>query len=266
MQGNYGQSLRWVLQHEGGYANLKADPGGATNKGVTQKTYDAYRRAIGAPVHDVRGIDDNEVEQIYREQYAKPVWFDRLPSGLDYALFDFAVNSGVSRAVKMLQGIVGVRQDGIMGNQTLAAVKKQDPVALSRALCDARLAFVRRLKTWKIFGRGWQRRIEQVARRACALAKDQDLPAHDALEPLTGGQKAGGEQSLAGSIASSRRSKAAVAGGAGVVLSAVPEALELAQPAKEAFAFGKYAAFIGMVITAAALAYIVWVRSRDVRD
>ena len=129
MQGNFEQALHWVLQHEAGYVNLKSDPGGATNRGITQKTYDAYRRAKGVPVRDVRDIDDVEVRAIYREQYARPVWFDALPSGVDYALFDFAVNSGVSRAVKYVQRIVGVRQDGIMGNQTLSAIRAQDAAA-----------------------------------------------------------------------------------------------------------------------------------------
>lgn len=263
MQSNYERAFGWVLQHEGGYVNLKADPGGATNKGVTQKTYDAYRAGLGMPKQSVREIGEDEVAQIYREQYAKPIWFDRLPSGVDYALFDFAVNSGVSRAVKMIQGIVGVRQDGIMGNQTLAAIRAFGTASLILDLCDARLAFVRRLKTWPTFGRGWQKRIDQVRQRAAALASSGVLQPEDAPSPVTGSHKADGEQSLSGSIASSRRSKAAMAGGAGVMLSAIPEALELAQPAKDAFAFGKYAALIGMVITAAALAYIIWVRSRE---
>ena len=263
MQSNYDQSLHWVLQHEGGFSDHKADPGGATNRGITQKTYDAFRAGSGKPKQSVREIGEDEVMQIYREQYAKPVWFDRLPAGVDYALFDFAVNSGVSRAVKMIQGIVGVRQDGIMGNQTLSAVRAYGTTSLILALCDARLAFVRRLKTWPTFGRGWQKRIDQVRQRAASLASAGVLQPEDAPAPVTGSHKADGEQSLAGSIVSSRRSKAAVAGGAGVLLSSIPEALELAAPAKDAFAFGRYAAFIGMVITAAALAYIVWVRSRE---
>lgn len=265
MQSNYEQALHWVLQHEAGYVHHPQDPGGATNRGITQKTYDAFRRAKGVPVRDVRDIDDVEVRAIYREQYARPVWFDVLPSGVDYALFDFAVNSGVSRAVKYVQRIVGVRQDGIMGNQTLSAIRAQDAQALINALCDARLAFMRGLKIWRTFGKGWQRRVDGVRKRALALASDAPVIPLDAVGDVAA-QKADGEQSLSGSIASSRRSKAAVAGGAGVMLSAIPEALELAQPAKEAFAFGKYAALIGSLITAAALAYIVYVRMRDVRD
>ena len=265
MQSNYEKALHWVLQHDAGYVNHPQDPGGATNKGITQKTYDAYRRAKGVPVRDVRDIDDVEVRAIYREQYARPVWFDALPSGVDYALFDFAVNSGVSRAVKYIQRLVGTRQDGIMGNQTLSAIRAQDAAALINALCDARLAFMRGLKIWPTFGRGWQRRVDGMRKSALALASDAPVIPLDAVGEVAT-QKADGEQSLTGSIASSRRSKAAIAGGVGVALSAVPEAIELAQPAKEAFALGKYAPLIGSLITAAALAYIVYVRMRDVRD
>lgn len=263
MQSNFEQAYRWVLQHEGGVSAHRLDPGGLTNKGITQRTYDAFRAGVGASKQSVRAIGDDEVARIYREQYAKPIWFDRLPSGVDYALFDFAVNSGVSRAVKMIQGTVGVRQDGIMGNQTLAAIRAYGATSLILALCDARLAFVRRLKTWPTFGRGWQKRIDQVRQRAAAMASSGVLQPEDAAEPVAETPKADGEQSLSGSIASSRRSKAAIAGGAGVLLSSIPEAIELAEPAKEAFAFGRYAALIGLAITAAALVYIIWVRSRE---
>lgn len=262
MQGNFEQALERVFAHEGGYVNHRHDPGGATNRGVTQRTYDAWRQRIGERPRDVRELSDDEARRIYKEQYADKVWFDRLPAGLDYALFDFAVNSGVSRAVKFVQRLAGVREDGIMGVQTLAAINAKNPKALLTDLCAARLKFVRGLKTYKHFGRGWERRISDVQRVALLLAAHAPVTVADVeVTP-----KADGQQSVMGSIASSRRSKAAVAGVVGAALSAVPEAVELAKPAKEAFAFGEYAALFGAVITALALAYIVYVRARDVRD
>lgn len=267
MQSNFEQALERVFAHEGGYVNLKTDPGGATNRGVTQRTYDAWRQRIGERPRDVRELSDDEARRIYKEQYADKVWFDRLPAGLDYALFDFAVNSGVARAVKCVQRIVGVREDGIMGVQTLAAVQAKAPKALVADLCAARLKFVRGLKGYKHFGRGWSRRIADVQQRALLLAGSAPLlPPDYATDGVEATPKADGAQSLVGSIAASRRSKAAVAGCVGAALSAVPEAVELAKPAKEAFAFGQYAAVLGAAITALALGYIVWVRSRDVRD
>lgn len=168
---NFPQALRWVLQHEGFFVNHPKDPGGATNRGITQRTYDAFRRSRSETPRDVRAIEEAEVRQIYREQYADAVWFDRLPSGLDYALFDFAVNSGPARAVKALQNIVGVRTDGIMGNRTLAAVKAHDSGQVITLLCDARQRFVRSLRTYKTFGKGWERRIAEVERKGVTLAE-----------------------------------------------------------------------------------------------
>ncbi|MBK3411478.1 putative peptidoglycan-binding domain-containing protein, partial [Methylobacterium ajmalii] len=93
---------------------------------------------------------------------------DALPAGLDYALFDFAVNSGPKRAVIGLQRALGIADDGRLGPVTLAALAGRDVPGLVNALCDGRLAFLRALSTWPRFGRGWGRRVEEV--RAAALA------------------------------------------------------------------------------------------------
>ena len=259
---NFPQALYWVLQHEQGYVNHPKDPGGATNRGITQRTYDAFRRDRGEATRDVHGIEEGEVRQIYREQYADAVWFDRLPSGLDYALFDFAVNSGPARAVKALQGIVGVRADGIMGNRTLAAAKARDSGQLITLLCDARQRFVRSLRTYKTFGRGWERRIAEVLRKGLALAKGTTLDEDNAGAT----PKADGAQSLTASIGASRRSKGAVAGVAGTALAAIPEAMEMARPAQELADFARYAGLVGLLIVACALGYIIWVRCHAVKD
>lgn len=259
---NFQQALRWVLQHEGFFVDHPKDPGGATNRGITQRTYDAFRRSRGETPRDVRAIEEAEVRQIYREQYADAVWFDRLPSGLDYALFDFAVNSGPARAVKALQGIVGVRADGIMGNRTLAAVKAHDSGQVITLLCDARQRFVRSLRTYKTFGKGWERRIAEVRHKGLALAKGQ-APGDDNLSETP---KADGAQSLTASIGASRRSKGAVAGVAGTALAAIPEAMEMARPAQELADFARYAGLVGLLIVACALGYIIWVRCHAVKD
>lgn len=264
MKSNFEQAYRWILQHEGGYVNHPKDPGGATNKGITQRTYDAYRTGSGMPRQDVRNIGNPEVRAIYENQYAIPIWFDRLPAGVDYALFDFAVNSGPARAVQFLQRLVGARADGIVGSQTLVKVLVVDAQSLITRLCDARLKYMRSLKTWKTFGRGWQRRVEQVRTQALALASGQ--PPADVVPTVTGSGKADGVQSLAGSIAASKRSKGAVAGVAGTALAAIPEAMEMARPAQELADFARYAGLVGLLIVACALGYIIWVRCHAVKD
>lgn len=166
MRENMEISTRWMLGWEGGYVNHKKDPGGATNNGVTQRVYDNFRVRKGLARQSVKLITSDEVGEIYVNQYWIPARCDDLPDGLDYAVFDFAVNSGVSRAAKELQRLVGARMDGIIGDQTLSLVAGHDVVELIEAYCAARLEFVKRIRhrktgelLWKTFSTGWKRRI-----------------------------------------------------------------------------------------------------------
>jgi lysozyme family protein len=160
MMNNFAKSLELVLQHEGGFSDHPSDPGGKTMKGITQKVYDAYRKTRARPYQSVKFISDDEVRNIYKLQYWDRVQGDVLPIGLDYAVFDYAVNSGVARAAKHLQGCLGVAQDGIIGTMTLAAIT--NPKNTINALCDRRMSFLRNLKTFLTFGKGWTRRVEGV--------------------------------------------------------------------------------------------------------
>lgn len=159
---NYKPSLSLVLAHEGGFVNHPKDPGGATNKGVTQAVYDSYRKLKGLPLQSVKFIVSDEVAEIYQKQYWRQVKGDDLPAGLDYAVFDFGVNSGVSRAVRYLQRLVGVPDDAIIGNGTLSAVyeaARKDEEKLIATYCANRLAFLKSLATFATFGKGWTRRV-----------------------------------------------------------------------------------------------------------
>ena len=165
MKENYAQALKQVLKYEGGYVDHPKDPGGPTNKGITQAVYDAWRKAANQPTQSVRYITDLEVGAIYRQQYWDRVRGDDLPSGVDFAVFDFAVNSGVSRAAKTLQSVVGVTQDGIIGPATIQATKTY--VAMS--ITNRRLAFMQSLSIWSTFGKGWSARIADVKNQIIAL-------------------------------------------------------------------------------------------------
>lgn len=162
---NFDLALKYVLKHEGGYVNHPKDPGGATNKGITQRTFDAY---TGGGV-DVRDITDKQVADIYKRQYWDAVKGDDLPSGVDYAVFDFAVNSGPARAAKFLQREVGVSDDGFVGMETLGAVNGKSAVSIIDGVCSKRLSWLRGLSTWSTFGKGWQRRVEEVSANAQAM-------------------------------------------------------------------------------------------------
>jgi lysozyme family protein len=163
---NFGASLVLVLEHEGGYVFNPHDPGGATCKGVTQAVYDDWRASHSLPSQSVRDIHQSEVEAIYLNRYWDPIRADDLPAGVDYCVFDFGFNSGPNRAARFLQRALSLNEDGQIGPVTIAAAKAHDPAQLIDAICDLRLNFLRALKTFQYFGKGWTRRVAEVREHA----------------------------------------------------------------------------------------------------
>ena len=155
----------WLALSEGGYVNHPDDPGGPTNLGVTQKVYSNWLKMNGREPQSVRHITKPEAESIFYEQYFLPVRFSEMPSGLDYAMADFSVNSGPGRATIELQRSLRdlghkISVDAHIGVETLAAIKKEpDPGRIVARLCERRMDFLRGLKNWKSFGKGWTRRV-----------------------------------------------------------------------------------------------------------
>lgn len=178
MDRNFARALSLVLKSEGGWADNPADPGGATMKGVTIANFRRYVKA-DATKDDLRHITDAQVATVYRRFYWDAVLGAELPDGVDYAVFDFAVNSGPGRAAKYLQGVAGVAQDGRIGPATIAAVKAKPAGLVIDDLCDARLAFLKRLPTWGTFGLGWASRVKSV--RSQALLMTAQPPAAPAI-------------------------------------------------------------------------------------
>ena len=166
---NFERSLRALLLHEGLNDDDPRDPGGRTSRGITQYEYDPWRKARGLPVRDVWTADEAEVRQIYHDDYWAKMSCDDLPGGVDYAVFDFGVNSGIYRSASYLQFVVGVKEDGVIGPQTIAAAKAMDSASIIIALCDKRMEFLRGLKTWPTFKNGWTTRVNDVKAWALQL-------------------------------------------------------------------------------------------------
>ena len=165
MKESFDAALKQVLKYEGGKVDDPRDPGGRTAFGVTQDTYNAWRKKQGLPNADVFSISQADVAAIYRQEYWDRIRGDDLPTGVDFAVFDFAVNSGVVKAAKTLQSVVGVVQDGQIGPATIQATKAY--VAL--AVTNKRLAFMQSLSIWSTFGKGWSARIAAVKAQVLAL-------------------------------------------------------------------------------------------------
>lgn len=179
MKSNFVKSLRLVGESEGFWSDHPEDPGGATMKGITLRVFRAYRKNRGrkAPTpDDLRNISDDDVRDIYKQQYWDAVHGDDLPAGIDFAAFDFAVNSGAGQAIKELQRCVGADADGKMGELTQSAVAsayKRSREKLINEYLDRRLAFFKQLRTWGTFGKGWTNRVKLVRRNAIAMAKKE---------------------------------------------------------------------------------------------
>jgi lysozyme family protein len=180
MQKTFPAALAHVLLFEGGYSDHPLDPGGATNLGITLAELQIYRgRAVSKD--DVRALTRTEAAAIYEKNYWEQTCCGSLPSGLDLAAFDCAVNQGVRRAARFLQQAAGVTADGKIGPATLAAVNKASPEALLAEFMARRmLSYGLLRKLFKTFGLGWSRRLmatHTAAHALLAVPSNADQPA-----------------------------------------------------------------------------------------
>lgn len=141
-----------------------------TNLGVTKKTLEGW---LKRPVteQEMRALTPASVAPIYEQNYWKASGADRLPPGLNLSVFDFAVNSGPRRAIRLLQETVGATPDGSFGPQTLAAVARSDAPLTIKELAVRRLSYLRSLPTFPTFGRGWTRRVREVEADSLGAAR-----------------------------------------------------------------------------------------------
>jgi len=173
MKNNFDECLGIILKHEGGWSDHPSDPGGATMKGVTLET---YSRHIGrqASKDELRNIPYEHLRDIYKNKFWNLCKCDDLPLGLDLCVFDMAVNSGPSRAAKMLQSVVGTTPDGAIGPKTIEAVLSKantNSVAfLIEQFQKARQHYLESLPTFPTFGKGWTRRVSETCDLALKMA------------------------------------------------------------------------------------------------
>jgi len=169
MSTSFDNCLQIILHHEGGFAAHPKDPGGVTMLGVTKRVWEEWT-GKPATVGDMRALTPEKVGPLYKARYWDAVKAGSLPAGLALCVFDFAVNAGVSRAGRYLQRLVGASQDGIVGRGTLQAVQAfvtahGVPEAIRRYQ-QMRRDYYRQLPTFKTFGRGWLRRVDEVETEA----------------------------------------------------------------------------------------------------
>lgn len=154
---NFDEAFARLLEHEGGYIDHRADPGGKTKYGISQRSY---------PGEDIPGLTIERAKAIYRTDFWGAAGCDAVPDAVKFDLFDCAVNSGARTAVQMLQRCVGETADGILGPRTLQALQSMPAVRLVARFNGQRLELMAGLPTWPSFGRGWARRIAANLRAA----------------------------------------------------------------------------------------------------
>ena len=171
MKSTFDLAMRLLLRHEGGFVNHPKDPGGMTNLGVTKAVWDAHT-GKSASEADMRALTQKDVQPVYKARFWDAIHGDALPHGVDYCLFDCAVNSGPSRATKLAQYVLHQKVDGSLGKNTLAAIQDADPVEFIEDYSQRRLDFLKSLPTWETFGKGWGKRVSEVELEAKVFARN----------------------------------------------------------------------------------------------
>lgn len=162
MGADFERCIARVLAHEGGYTRHRADRGNWTGGRVGVGELKGTKYGIAAntyPDLDIENLTRDEAVAIYRRDFWQPTRCDDLPAVVRFQLLDAAVNHGIGRAKRLLQRAVGVREDGVIGPVTLAAVRALDPMDLLLRLCAVRIRFYADLPDFDTFGRGWTRRM-----------------------------------------------------------------------------------------------------------
>lgn len=169
MINNWDKSFDLVIKSEGGFTNDQHDSGnhlpdgrqGCTMLGCTQANWEAY---VGHQVtqDDMKKLTKEDVKPLYKKNYWDAVHGDDLPTGLDYAAFDFAINAGPAASRKMIQRALNVVVDGAIGPNTLKAISEADPKQLIQKFSDAKTAFYKGLGNFNVYGVGWLKRVADV--------------------------------------------------------------------------------------------------------
>ena len=189
---SFSRALNFVGKWEGGFSDHPDDRGGRTNFGITQATYDRWRAKKGRPEADVKSIEHSEARDIYFEDYWCSAHCNEWRAPLALLVFDTAVNMGVKRSIRMLQRVVGVAEDGLVGPNTLATVREKTSaseglLAIGLSLIKERERLYRKFAantpSQRTFLKGWINRVRDLRREFEAWAGGSETGAFERFEP-----------------------------------------------------------------------------------
>lgn len=184
MKSNISKVMDWVFIHEGGYAERDSEPGGAVNMGISftalKDVWKRLKMAAEPTFADLKALkrgniydaDKGDAEDIYYGWFFTPISFDTLPSGVDYAMLDLVVNSGVGGGLRAARKQMRFPSSGKMDPQFLWALKSRNSNVVIDAICDGRLALMQSSKKWERFKDNWTRRVDKVRSRAHSMVEE----------------------------------------------------------------------------------------------
>lgn len=165
------QCLKHILAFEGGNDDDPRDPGGRTGQGITQSEYTKWLAEKGKPNRDVWDMPDRDRDAIYLEKYWDITGLDRFPLPIAFLMFDTSVLNGVSYARKLAQRVVGVRQDGLIGPISTAALNAVDKETFINRFQELRREYLKTRKAWPTYGPGWYNRMTKVEKIAAQMIR-----------------------------------------------------------------------------------------------
>lgn len=171
----FAAAMRFVLRFEGGFVDHPADPGGATQHGISLRFARAKGRLLDidrdgdVDAADIRLITPERAAEIYRRDFWRPIRGDDLPAAVAVVAFDAAINCGPAQSARWLQAACGAVQDSVVGPRTVAAARGLPPGGIVAEMLARRIAFSAGLPTFVTFGLGWARRIAHLAMLSAEL-------------------------------------------------------------------------------------------------
>ena len=152
----FNKCIKIILRNEGGYVNHPSDPGGETNMGIAKRFY---------PNLDIENLTEEEAIKIYYEDYWLPAHLDKLNNDdLVLQIFDMSVSAGIKMAIKLLQRLVGVKDDGILGDVTARAVREFNGDVEAEYRKRRKLFYVtlvQKKEELRVFIKGWLARVDK---------------------------------------------------------------------------------------------------------
>jgi len=265
VESNYSKSYKTERHYEGGNVDDPDDAGGRTSRGVTQRVYTAWRKRQGLQPQDVWHATDQEVASIFKDNYWNVIRGNDLAAGVDIVVFDGAINSGCSQSVKWLQRALGIKDDGQCGDVTIQHVKDNaDHDQLIEDILAQRMVFLKHLKGWKKYRRGWSARVANVKEIGQAWASGHVGPAPVTL--LSPAPKANAEDAIE-TAASPQTSIAVttVSGAATGFVSQLQDAVAPLSAYADTFAFVRYITLGVTLISFGYTVYSIW-KNNKVRE